>query len=190
MKVAPDRIALFGAVLVLLGGYLGIYRPSEAALAERYAHLDDGRAALARREQLALRALPLRAEQRALAARLAASGIDADRTAIVERFLHLAAARADEEGVHVGAIAADLVPPATTPPFDAIPLTVSLRGSYARLIRFVRDLARDDVAARVAIVALDEPGPRGAARPELRATLRVTLLHLAHSLEGGDGGTI
>jgi Tfp pilus assembly protein PilO len=190
MTVGSDRLALFGAVIVLFAAYIGMYRPAEAALAERYARLDAGRSALARRELIAAHAAPLRAEQRALARELAATGVTAGRAAVVERCLHLVAARAAADGVRVAAIAADAVPPVATPPFDIIPLTLAVRGPYAGLIRFVRDLGRDGLAARVGIDALDDPGPRGGARPDLRASLHVALLHLARPLDGGPGGTI
>jgi hypothetical protein len=189
VRLAADRLALFGAVLVLLAGYLAIFRPCEAAIAERYGQLDDGRVMLDRRVALAARGDALRAERRRLALRLATSGTQADRTAIVGRFVRALARTARADDVSVIGIVADSIPPVIPAGFDAVPIAVSLRGPYRNVIRFVRDLDRSGIAARIGIDALGNADPRVAIAPDLRATLRVTLLRVARPLTGGGHGT-
>jgi len=186
MTLRADRLALFAAVLVLLGGYLAVYRPAEAALAERYARLDDGRARLDERLTLARRAGAARAQTRDLATWLRARGLAADRTTLVARFLHDLARMASAAGVDVSGVVAEpdassrpVTPDAAAPnPLEAIPLAVSLRGSYPNLLRLVRALDRDGPAMRVGVTALGNADRSGAGSPALRATLLVTLLRL------------
>jgi hypothetical protein len=186
MTLRVDRLALFAAVLVLLAGYLAIYRPAEAALAERYARLDDGRARLDERLALARRAGAARTETGALDVWLRARGLADDRTTIVARFLHDLAGTAHGDGVDVTGVVAEpggAAPPvaanaAPTVALDEIPLAVSLRGSYPNLLRVVRALDRDGPAMRVRISALGNADRSGAGSPALRATLLVTLLRI------------
>jgi hypothetical protein len=186
MTLRADRLALFAAVLVLLAGYLAVYRPAEAALAERYARLDDGRARLDERLALARRAGAARTETGALDEWLRARGLADDRTTIVARFLHDLAGTARADGVDVTGVVAEpggAPPPvaanaAPTVALDEIPLAVSLRGSYPNLLRVVRALDRDGPAMRVGISALGNADRSGAGSPALRATLLVTLLRI------------
>jgi hypothetical protein len=146
MTLRVDRLALFAAVLVLLAGYLAIYRPAEAALAERYARLDDGRARLDERLALARRAGAARTETGALDVWLRARGLADDRTTIVARFLHDLAGTAHGDGVDVTGVVAEpggAAPPvaanaAPTVALDEIPLAPrqlsepAARGARAR----------------------------------------------------------
>jgi hypothetical protein len=186
MTLRADRLALFAAVLVLLGGYLAVFRPAESALADRYAQLDDARVRLDERLAGERRAAVTRDEARALASWLARSGVRDDRAVLVARFLRELATLARADGVRVTAVAAEPVATsaaiATTVAhpavLESVPLTVALRGTYAQLTRLVRDLARGDVAAQIGVDALTTADRRSAGSPALRATVRVTLLHL------------
>jgi hypothetical protein len=170
---APDRIALFAAVLALIAGYVGLFRPYEAAIAERYAQFDDGRVLLDGRPERARRERALLAEERSLSLRLAASGMLADRTAMVGHFVRALTrtARADDIGVTHFAI------DDTTPSF-------AMHGTYPQLIRFVRDLAATGIAARIDVETLGNADPRVTTAPELFATCRVTLLRAAPLTDG------
>jgi Tfp pilus assembly protein PilO len=187
---ALDRYALFAAVLVLLGGYLFVFRPAESAIAARYAQLDDGRRALERRSARERRIADLRAEERALRARLASSGVGDDASTIVARVLHAVATTASAENCTVTGVAAVAGLPNTAASFDTIPLTVSLRGTYARLIAFVRTLGRSDDAIHIALDDIGAADPRAHGAPVLRATLRITLLRLAHPIAGEPHASI
>jgi hypothetical protein len=183
MTLRADRLALFAAVLVLLGGYLAVFRPAESDLADRYAQLDDARARLDEHLAGERRAAVTRDEARALAAWLARSGVRDDRALLVARFLRELATLARADGVRVTAVAAEAYAPAATAGarpavLESVPLTVGLRGTYAHVIRLVRDLARGDVAARIGVDALTGADRRSAGSPALRASVRVTLLHV------------
>jgi hypothetical protein len=218
MKLGPDRLALFGAVLVLLAGFLFVFRPMEATIGERYAALDDGRLLLDRRLALAKRANQLTSEQHALTSWLAGVGMSDSRTTIVNRFLRAIAATATQDGVHIasvrgiagpqrilpppapgtlqaaGAAAATSATPITTPvqavTFDEIPLTLSLRGSYQNVLHMVHDLNRTDLAARIGLDSLGNPALVQTRNPELQATLHVTLLRNPDSPKGGTRGPV
>jgi hypothetical protein len=190
MTIRLDRLALFAAVLVLLAGYLAIFRPAEAAIADRYAQLDDGRVALDRRLGAARRAAERHDEARALAAWIRRAGLRDARSAIVDRFLRELAATAQAEGVAVRGVGTEVMrtlPAANAAAvvFDELPLTVSLDGSYAQVLRVVRDLDRGPVAARVGVDALTGAG-RDPRAPALRATLHVTLLRVPDAPGGRD----
>jgi hypothetical protein len=181
-----DRFALFAAVLVLLAGYLSIYRPAEAAIADRYAQLDDARRALDQSAALARRAVLLRREQRDLRARLLASGIADDRTALVARFVRAVALTTRADAVHVTSLAASADAPAPSAAIEPLALTVSLRGTYAHLLALVHDLDQRHLALAIGVDALGNADPRVRSAPALQATLRITLLHLTHPLAGFD----
>ena len=190
MKVGPERLAFFGAVLALLAGYLFVFRPFEASIADRFGQLDDGRALLERRLAVARRASQLGEERHALTRWIEGVGLHDDRTTIVNRFLRRIATAAAGENLRITAVAADNIAPApalsaraasSARPvapvvFDELPMTVSLRGDYRRILRLVRDVNRADVAARIGIDSLGSIDRNATHDPELRATLHVTLL--------------
>jgi hypothetical protein len=196
VKLGAEKLAAFGAVLVLLGGYLFAFRPLEAAIATRYAQLDDRREQLERRLALTRRAASLRREQQVLTRWLADAGLHADRTAIVDRFLGSVATRAASDGVHVTAITADAVALPAAPvaanaiAFDEIPLTVTLRGTYQRVLRFVRDLDATMLAERIGVESLGTIDRNATIDPELRATIHITLLRTCDVPENRSHGPI
>jgi len=183
MTLRPDRLALFAAVLVVLIGYLAVFRPSEAAIAERYARLDDARERLDQRLALERRAGDARAHGAALAAWIRDAGLHDARPTIVARFLRRLDRRARADGVAISGVSAEpeARPNAVAVPavvFDELPLRITARGSYANVLRLVRDLGDGTVAARVAIVALGNADRRAPGAPALHATFDVTLVRL------------
>ena len=182
MKLQPDRLAFFGAVLILLGAYLFVFRPGETSIAQRYGQLDDGRVLLNRRLIDARRESQLRREAHVLSAWLTNVGLRADRTTIVDRFLRALATAATNDRVRITAVAADNVglgAGRATPKsvaFDEIPMTVSLRGTYRNVLRLVHDLSRTNIAARIGFDSIGNADRSAAHDPDLRASVRVTLL--------------
>ncbi len=189
MKLKPDRLALFGAVLILLGGYLFVFRPGETSIAQRYGQLDDGRVLLARRLTDARRESELRHEAHALSAWLTNVGLRADRTTIVDRFLRELARAGMNDRVRITAVTADNAGPEAertihkSVAFDEIPMTVSLRGTYRNVLRLVHDLNRTSMAARIGFDSMGNADRTTAHDPDLRATVRVTLLRYAGTLK-------
>jgi hypothetical protein len=88
MKITSDRLAAFAAVLVLLVGYVGMFRPFESAIAERYQQLDVDRALLDRRHAIVRRTDDLRLQAHDLRRWLAETGLFDDHTKLVHRLLH------------------------------------------------------------------------------------------------------
>jgi Tfp pilus assembly protein PilO len=183
VTVDVARTSAFAALAIVLAGYVVIVRPLEAAIAQRYAALDDARAALV--ERLArtsmLPALERERQRRAEQVRLLHAG--ERRAAVVERFLHTVAGVAGRDAVAVESVAAATaaVPTAATatPVFEDLPLDVTVRGRYGDVIRAARDLNAGDALARITLAALANAQARPGERPQLNAAFHVTLLREA-----------
>jgi Tfp pilus assembly protein PilO len=201
MKFRADQIVFFASALVLLLGYVFIVRPFEARIAEQYAQLDDDRLRLEARLASTRRAAVLRSERSALDAALAATGIRSSRTVQMQEFLRLIATAARRDHVTITSIVAGSSPPlrlstgtpgtSQLPPvrLDELPLSVSMHAGYRDVLQFVQDLDRQTLVVRVGLDTLESVRD-DAHDPELRATLRVALLHEAETMKGrihGDG---
>jgi len=193
MTLRLDRAVLTIALLVMLGGYLAVFRPAERAIAERYAQLDDDRVALADERAADRRAAAARTEARTIAGWIRTSGLHDDRPTLVARFLRELDATAHADDVRVSGVDAGIVTPVgaranapTTVHFDEIPLTVALRGTYGEIIRVIRDLGRGAVVLRIGVDALGDADRTAPRSPALHATLRVTLLRLAETPHDAD----
>jgi hypothetical protein len=181
------RANLFAAVLIALGGYLFVFRPLEATVAQRYADLDAGRTTLERELALARRIPALTRERAVLDAQLGRVHLRAPRSAAVERFLRTIADVAARDGVAVERVASDASPMpglvasarAPAPLFDELGLDVALRGGYADLIRAVRELNGGDAARRINLTSLGNADRRPGVRPQLDADFHVFLLREA-----------
>lgn len=189
MTLDRTKATAFASVLVLLIAYLAIYRPAEARIAERYLDLDRETQRLQQRLAAARRAPDVERERNRLRAQLDAQHLRDDRARLVQRFLLAAAATARRRDLHIleitsagarpvrraGTSAPSASPP-STPLFDEVPLNVTMRGSYAGLVRGVRDLCTSSLAVRLSIESLVVRDRRLRRRPELTATIHVTLL--------------
>jgi Tfp pilus assembly protein PilO len=179
------RSCLFAAVLVVLGGYIFIFRPLEAEVADRYVQLDSSRATLERSLELARRIPALARERAELEARFARVHVRERRSAVIERFLRATANVAVRDEVAVESVASDArsayaaSPFARTPLFDELSLDLTLRGRYNDVIRAIRDLNGGDVAARIALASLSDADRRPGERPQLNAAFHVQLLREA-----------
>jgi len=180
------RIGAFVALSIVLAGYVLIFRPLEAAIAQRYATLDDARATLVQRLALA-RALPaLERERQRRADQVRRLHVGERRAAMVERFLRTVAGVSSHDAVTVQSVAAavaqSLPPPgraAATPLFEELPLDVTVRGRYGDVIRATRDLNAGDAVARITLATLANAQTRPGDRPQLNAAFHVTLLREA-----------
>jgi hypothetical protein len=186
MTVDLPRASLFIAVLIVLGGYLTVYRPMESTIAERYTQLDSGRTVLERSLALIRRTPALVAEQSVLEAQLGHVHVHDRRAVTVERFLREVAGVARRAGIAVESVAADVrqgpLPAAgqtQAAPFDELAFDVSLRGRYSDVIRAVRELNAGDVATRINLASLGTADRRPGAGPQLNAAFHVHLLREA-----------
>jgi hypothetical protein len=193
----PQRWAPLLAVLILAGGYLAVFRPSEAAIAERYDQLEDARATIARDAvfERELPALERERAQREDAVNRRHLGEPPD--ALVDRVLRTLAAIALHDRVTLQRVAggaparADLPgePAPATFLLDDLSLDVTLRGAYRDVIHAVRDLDSADFAARIAVADLRPALRKPHTVPRLDVSFHVTLLreadaattHAAHS---------
>jgi len=129
-------------------------------------------------------------DERVLAQRRYALGLQADKPVLVARFIRSAEAIGAAQHVEIehleerpaAATAGSDDPIARRAEFavDSIPLDVSLRGTYRDLLAAIRALARVPLALRIDITALvrnSEAGPPAADFP-LTAQLRVVIEHL------------
>jgi hypothetical protein len=180
------RASLFMAVLIVLGGYLLVFRPLEATIAEGYVQLDAARTTLERSLALARRIPALTAERSTLEAQLGHVHVRDRRAVTIERFLRAVAGVARRDDVAVENISADVrqapLPVAEHPPtplFDELAFDVSLRGRYGDVIRAVRELNAGDVAARINLASLGAADRRPGAVPQLNAAFHVHVLREA-----------
>ena len=159
VNVTVIRTTAFFGVLVVLAGYMFVYRTMETAIAQRDADIDTARSAVARRLALERSTSHLVAERMRLERDLRALHVRDDRAAIVERFLRATARIAGDDrvaiqsvlpaldrGPHVATVPAPLASPAAAPapiaPLEEVPLDLALRGTYADVIRATRDPQR------------------------------------------------
>jgi len=180
------RASLFAAVLIVLAGYLFVFRPLEVTLADRYARLDAARTTLEQSLALARRIPALVNERTSLEAQLAHVHVRDRRAATIERFLGAVAGIARRHDVAIESVAAGvgqtqpaLAQPAHAALFDELALDVSLRGRYGDVIRAVRELNAGDVATSITLASLGVADRRAGVRPQLNAAFHVRLLREA-----------
>lgn len=183
MRVDVRRTSAFGALSILLGGYVLIVRPLDAAVDERYAALDAARATLAERLSATRNLTVLERERQRRADRVRRVLPGEHRAAVVDRFLRTVAVVSHRDDVAVEGIAASVAAPApasgrTTPAavLEEVPLELTLRGRYADVIRAARDLNAVDGAARITLGTLANAQTRPGERPQLNAAFHVALL--------------
>jgi hypothetical protein len=158
-------------------------RPLEAAVAQRYATLDDARATLVQRLALARTVPALEHERQWREAQVRRLHVGERRAAVVERFLRTVAGVSGRDAVAVQSVAAEagqvLPQPHRSAPallFEEVPLDVTLRGAYGDVIRAARDLNAGDAVARITLATLGSAQTRPGDRPQLNAAFHVTLL--------------
>jgi hypothetical protein len=185
VTVDVPRTSAFVALSIVLAGYGLIFRPLEAAVAQRYGALDEARATLVQRLARARNVPALEHERQRRAEQLQRLHIGERRAAVVERFLHTIAGVSGRDAVAVESVAATAtqLPPASRPApvplFEDLPLDVTLRGRYLDVIRAARDLNAADAIARITLTTLGNAPTRPGERPQLNAALHVNLLREA-----------
>lgn len=186
MRLHLLRTSLFAAVVIVLGGYIFVFRPLEGTVADRYTQLDASRAMLERSLDLAGRIPALARERAELDVQFARVHVRDRRTATIERFLRTMADVATRDGVAIESVAADVrqgtyaaARPLQAPLFDEVPLDLTLRGRYSDVIRAIRELNGGDVAARITLASLGDADRRPGERPQLNAAFHVLLLREA-----------
>lgn len=179
------RTSMLVALALVLASYILIFRPLEAAVAQRYAAIDAARATLARRNLLAADIPGLERERRRREEQVRRLHTGEHRAAVVERFLRTIAGVSARDAVAVETVAATPAQPpppgrSTSPPIlEAVPLDITLRGRYGDVIRAARDLNSADAAARITLATLGNAQAKPGGRPLLNAAFHVNLLREA-----------
>ena len=172
------KLVRFIAVLVVLAGYVLLFRAGEARIGDRVAanaliaeQLRDGERTLASRAALERERARLRNGLRSADAR-------ADRSALVARFVRDAASTASAHRTAITAIAASGTQQPVAGAFDPIGLDVTVEGRYADVLATVRALSEGRVLATVDVTSLAR---KNAAAEDgvLTAALRVVLERIA-----------
>lgn len=183
------KLVRLAAVAVVLAAYAFVFRTGEARIAARL----DENARIVERVRAGERTLASRpraeAERTRLRGRLRAVELDADRSALVARFVREAARIAGAHHATIPAITAvsAAVPPAAPVPtasapgnaeLEAIPLDVTVEGRYADVLATMRALSRSRVLAAVDVASLARKHADGA-DATLTAALHVVLERFA-----------
>jgi Tfp pilus assembly protein PilO len=180
------RLVRFAAVLLVLAGYLVVFRAGEQRLGTQIS----ANAMLAAQLREASRVLASRAqlepERNRLRERLRAVDLDGDRSALVARFVHAAARIALTNRTTIPTLAASGTPSPVDPaaPFETIPLELALEGRYENVLATIRALSKARVLATVDVLSLARKNA-DAGDATLVATLRVLLEHLAPAVRSG-----
>lgn len=188
------KLVRFAAVIVVLASYVLVFRTGEARITDRLEEnariMDSLRAA-----QQTVAARPrLETERRRLRAHLHAVDLDADRGALVARFVRDAAriatahrttiaaitASGATASLAVGAAAVSSAASSAAPsePLQTIPLEVTVDGRYADVLATVRALSAARVLAAVDVASLARKNA-AAADPAVTAVIHVALQHSA-----------
>ena len=183
----------FAAVLVVLAGYVFVFRAAEARIDDRRADNARIAAQLAAAERTLQARGALERERHVLHERLRRVDLDGDRTAVEARFVRAAARIAAQHRTTIASISAQggasrsLAPvPAQAPvvsqtsadPFEPIALDLTVEGRYADVLATIAALSGARALAAVDVVALARK-QAGSADPTLSAQLRVAIEYLA-----------
>jgi hypothetical protein len=190
------RLLRFALALVVLAGYLVVFRVGEHHLSARAA----ANAVLAAQVYNAHRALAARpvleAQRSRLRERLRLVDLDGDSSSLVARFVRAAARIALTKRTTIPTIAASGAPGAPLPasgasgaadagpPFETIPLELTVEGRYVDVLATIRALSSSRVLAAVDVVSLARKNA-DAADATLVATLHVLLERLAPAVLNG-----
>ena len=182
------KVVRFAAVLVVLAGYLFVFRSGEERIGAQAA--DNARAAerLAAGER-ALAARPTLERERAhLRTQLRLADLAAGRGELVARYVRDAAALARARRCAIVAIAASgqtaapaaaaIAPPAD--PFETIALETTVEGRYADVLSTIRALSAGRVLATVEVASIARKNVH-APDPTVSAVLHVALERLPPS---------
>jgi Tfp pilus assembly protein PilO len=171
----------FCAVLVLLAGYACIFRVDEGRIEDRTAENAAIVGQLAADEARIRRRPELEAERVSLQERLRAVDLEADRTHLVAVFLRDAARIAARHHARISAVVAEsdgASSPAAHPPFQGIPLELTIEGRYADILAAIRDLSASRVLAGVEVASLTRK-QTDLSRTTLTSAVRVVIEYLA-----------
>jgi hypothetical protein len=184
--MSDARLVRFAAVLLVLAGYLVVFRAGEQRLGTQLganavlgAQLHEASRVLAARTQL-------ESERTGLRGRLRAVDLDGDRSTLVARFVHAAARIARTNRTTIPTIAASGTPSPAEPaaPFETIALELALEGRYEDVLATIRAPSNARVLASVDVRSLARKNA-DAGDATLVATLQVVLEHLAPAVRNG-----
>lgn len=178
--MSDGRLIWFGAALVLLAGYACVFRVDEGRIEDRIGENATILSRLAADEERIRRRPQLEIERARLRDQLRAVDLRTDRTRVVADFLRGAARIAAQHRTTVVAVAADAgatSPEPAHPPFDRIPLELTIEGRYDDLLATIRDLSASPVLARIEVASLTRK-QADRSRTTLTSAVRVVIEHL------------
>ena len=157
------RLLRFGAVLVVLAGYVLIFRLDEDRIALRGAENATTLERIAAIDRTIASRPVLEHERRRLHAAMPTMLVRADRTELVARFVHDAARISTLDRTAIASIAAAATPPGPTPTGSAesTPLDLSVHGRFADVLKTVRDLAGSRVPVSIDLTSLNRSNGDG-----------------------------
>lgn len=176
MTLDLPRTVSCAGLLVVLAGFLFVFRPMEASIASRYAQLESARTLLERRLAIGRQIAPLEQRLRTTQAELDRWHLRDSPAGTVDRFLRALQHTAERNRLKIERVVL------MAQPANELALEVTTQGTYPNVIQAVRDLNAGDFAARIEIAALLATERRPGIRPNLQATLSVALLRAATSI--------
>jgi hypothetical protein len=200
--MTAPRLVRFAAVLVVLAGYLLVFRAGERRIGERVEENARIVERIGAAERTLASARALEGERARLRAGLHAVELGADRSALVARFVRdaarIAAARhttiatiaaagttsRPAAGIANAAVSSVAALPNPADSFETIPLEVVVEGRYTDVLATVRALSRAPVLAGVEIASLTRKNA-DAADTALTAALHVVLQRLSATETAG-----
>jgi hypothetical protein len=191
--IRADRPIWIASAAILVLGTLFLDRPLGRQIAEADVERDTASLAVERNIALVNDRSALAGRLALLSARIAGIEISGDATRAAAAFVHEAAQLGSTSGIRVtgfdgrpmAGVPGATQRRATEPPaaFTAVPIELSIQGTYAGIVTMVRRLSHGRVPVDVTILSIERAaGPDAQREPLLDARLRVELLLPARAL--------
>lgn len=175
------RAIWFAAVLVLLAGYTFVFRVDEGRIVDRIGENATMLTQLAAAEERIRNQRRFEIKRARLRDRLRSIDLERDRTRIVAAFVREAVRITAQHHTTIVAVAAGAGKSSSAPahpPFDAVPLELTIEGRYYDLLAAIRALSASRVLAGVEVASITRK--EAASRSlSLTSAVRVVIEHLS-----------
>lgn len=185
------KLVRLSAVLIVLAGYVFVFRSGEARIGAQAAANEQTAQRLAQGERAVATRASLERDRARLRAGLRRIDVAHEAGTLVARYVRNAAALAAERHCAIVAISGNgapsrvpAAPPAGGDPFEAIALETTVEGRYADVLATIRGLSTSPVLAAVDVASLARKNPN-TSDATVTAVLHVALQRLAAASAGG-----